>query len=109
MDKTEALFIRACKSKQPFTRVQSVYRRFYYAGKGDNSPHIVSILTRISEKYCPMSLSTFITSMNPDNKWLYGDESMSYYETVLSIMINHIRYTPVDKFPGLPQPLRFKD
>ncbi len=102
MNKYDMLFVRACKSRSPLTRVRSVYHRFYTrtAGKHENF-NIARILASICDKYNPMSTGDLISALNPDNNWRYGilDED-SHWTAALKIMISHLRLSEVSKFDG---------
>jgi len=105
MNKLDNLFIRACKSKDAWTRVQSVYRRYYYY-KVDKAA-ITSILLRLCEQYAPIPPKTLIDDLHPGNQWKF--ESTDYYEKCCMILINNFRYLEVNKLPDdYIKPQRFR-
>lgn len=107
MDKTELLFIRACKSLNPSVRVKSVYRRFYAIEP--KSIYIVYALIKICDKYLKISLTDIINDLNPDNSWKYIETKMDYYDRVMSVLISKIRFAKVEVFPEYKVPRMFKE
>lgn len=107
MEKIEALFVRACKSRNSVARIKSVYRRFYYP---EYKPEAVAcILTRIASKYNLVKLHEIIDDLNPRDAWKFGcNEESPYYERVVAVMSSTIRLTNVDKFPDYPVPAMFR-
>ncbi len=64
MNKTQQLFIRACRSLNPNRRLKSVYRRFY--GRYDERTEdiaISEILTYLVHEVAPMSVIEYIKNM----------------------------------------------
>lgn len=108
MDKTEILFIRACKSAQPARRVDRVYKSTYYNSGQVDTRHVISVLLGIVEKYHLMSLRTFATDMNPNQSWKFVDEGSSYNEQLKAVLISTIRLTNVSELPGYPLPARYR-
>ena len=106
MEKTSLLFIRACKSRSPWKRVESVYKRFYYRVADDRA--IASLLSQVCDKYAPISTKELIDGLNPNNKWMYANDSDSYYETVSKVLISHLRLIAVDRINGWVVPRHFK-
>jgi hypothetical protein len=110
MNKTELLFIRACKSCKP-KRLKSVYRRFYlkyYQDACDN--FILNILTDICDKYLDVSLSKFIQDVNHEkvmDKML--NNKRIEIEIQISVVRNYIAFADIDKFPGYIAPCRFRN
>lgn len=66
MNSLDQLFIRACKSKEPRTRIRSVYNRFYLRNLPHKDIHIIGILANLCEKYTPMTASELITELSPE-------------------------------------------
>jgi len=61
MDKTDQLFIRACKCLDSRKRLRSVYRRFY--GRYDKATEdsgILSVLVRIVDDYAPITIHSYL-------------------------------------------------
>ena len=105
MDKTEMLFIRACKSMNPRIRVASVYKKFYLlSGITDyeRDMHIAMILGGIVDKYKLMTACDMVTMLSPSQKIFYEDvDSPGYYTIVRNGFTSKIRLSPVEDFPGL--------
>ncbi len=87
----EMLIIRACKSKNPRKRLESVYRRFYYHKV--NTSAILHILLDVIDKYFPTLPSKAIMYTKPD----FYDKSLSWEERTLNGCIFRIRSEQVDK------------
>lgn len=105
---TEMLFIRACKSSDPYKRVRSVYRRFYYGGKSSDvfiNFVITQLFANICDKHMPISSSDLISKVNPNQACNFGN---SYDVICFRALINHIRLIEVSKIPGFKIPLRFR-
>jgi hypothetical protein len=104
-DTIQTLFIRACKSKDPHTRVNSVYRRFYYSKGKIDDRHLVSIFIEIVEGFCPMSLTRVFDKLRPDD---YFFEDDPYWTRAKKVLISHIRLSHKDCFGNMRVPLMFK-
>lgn len=101
MNKYDALFVRAIKSKSPEFRLKRLYQKFYCADYTDY--HVVGILSRIVDEYDIMQTKDWIDGLNPDNAWKYGCEATdSHYSRCVSVMSSFIRLTRVDKFDNFP-------
>ena len=108
MDKTTQLFIRACKSKDSYTRLRSVYRRFYLDDL-NWEPHVVLILSRICDNYLNLSTIDIITGVSPHKDWMYPEELRDdYHYKALSYLSTVIAHTKIDNFEGLSRPRRFR-
>lgn len=107
MTKTDQLFIRACKSKNPLTRVQSVYRRFYIE-KNNTHPYIAMILAELCDRFNTFTTTQFILEMSHNNNWRYGNDAYSFYLQCINRLISKIRFTDGAKFVGLTAPLAFR-
>lgn len=59
--KVDQLFIRACKSKNPYLRLHSIYNRFYCKGAKPKIKDtvIIDILSDIVDEYCPLRTAKF--------------------------------------------------
>lgn len=108
MDTTEQLFIRACKSREPYKRVANVYRHFYLSYNIDNGA-IAHILMDIAEKYIEIKLPRVLNRLNPNTFDLvpYNIDD-DYWTKCVKILISEIRFSSVDKFPGLTIPAMFR-
>lgn len=101
MDTTTELFIRACKSRHPLTRLVSVYNRYYYKGAEDPSPHIACILMKICEDFDLIRPSKLMDELNPDNNWRQVEEADkdNYHKRCVAVLMNAIRFTENSKLP----------
>lgn len=101
LDKTEILFIRACKSKNPDIRVKSVYRRFYCRHEKNEDFYICGILASLCDKKKLISISDLISSLYESNGYRFGiEQSASHWSKSNTILISSIRYTDCKKFDG---------
>lgn len=109
MDKIDMLFIRACKSFEPQTRVASVYKRFYYSEYNPKALTIIFI-NLIKRNNIPIELMKFIEELDPNRYYfLEIKDDRTYYERCLDVIINHIRLINVNDLEGFIPPLKFKD
>ncbi len=92
LSKTDMLFIRACKAKDPYQRLRSVYRRFY-CGIENQDMYITDILARIVDETLTYSVRQFIT----DSTAVLFFKRTSQ-ERQLWALINKIRYSKHDDF-----------
>ena len=108
MDNTTQLFIRACKSKNPEKRINSVYRRFY-THHSDADIHIINILSRICDMYLKLRVVDVISEISPEKAWLTCNGEYNYNKACLSVLTSKIRLSEVKVFNGLSKPLMFKN
>ena len=112
MDKTDQLIIRACKLQQSkaFTRLNSVYRRFYLPDddKTQHIKYIANILIGICDKYNLITIEKVLYELNPEHIRFMGNSSPTYTARVIAVLIETIRYTKIEKLKGLTPPYRFK-
>ena len=112
MNKTDQLFIRACKFLDSDKRIKSVYRRFY--GDYDevtNNLGILSRLTDIVDDYFPMTINKYLREKGSYNTYCKISNSPSTeVEINIWIMRDHIRYQERSKLEakGVTTPLRFR-
>ena len=111
MDKTEQLFIRACKSKSPEQRVLSVYRRFYMVPQESVSyEYIAQILARICDEYKLFNTLDLLTDLNPENRWKYNlKNDVSYSRFCMRVLVGKIRFAKVNKLQGLSVAASFRN
>jgi hypothetical protein len=103
MDKYDALFVRALKSKSPKFRVKRLYQKIYYHVYSDID--VCKVLSKVVQEYDLMSTKDWIDGMNPANGWMYGiSEEASYYRRCVEVMTSFIRLTPVSSFDNYPMP-----
>ena len=104
MNSLQLLLVRACKTRDPQKRLESVYRRYYYNG-GMQSADMVSILNNICREYIPNSSEKLINNLNPAQAFMYGcDKNTPYFDLCLKVLISHIRLTAADDIPGYKYP-----
>ena len=96
------LFIRACKSFRPNTRVRSVYNRQYTRYAESNQDfYIAGVLMRICEENLKISVSDIISDLHPDNWWRLGlSKTDGYWTAVTRLLTSKIRLTAIDQFPN---------
>lgn len=107
MDNITQLFIRACKTNDPFKRLCSVYRRFYLGTDYSELQMKVilsNLLSEVVDYHCPMTMQKMFLELN---QYYYKDYELG--ERLYYIMVNHIRFN-VNKtsHPALRTPRRFK-
>lgn len=111
MQKIEQLFVRACKSHDPFVRVHSVYRRFYLhsPSRNRNNYHLAQVLSRIADKYLDLRPSELLSALHPENRLLFNARDDDDHWTVATkLLTSRIAMSPTSRFPGLTHPLRFR-
>lgn len=111
MKPLDQLWIRACKSKNPETRLKSVYRRFYCVNSVEESErYILCILIDVCKNHCPIEtldvISKFLEIKNLYN--MIPSKQLDDYITFYQVLVNHIRFTEVKKIEGLTKPARFR-
>lgn len=103
MNKYDALFVRALKSKSPEFRLAKLYSKIYYHQFSDY--HITQVLSKIVKDYDLMQTKDWIEGLNPANSWMYGiPEDATYYQRCVGVMSSFIRLTPITKFQDYPTP-----
>ena len=101
LDKTEILFIRACKSEFPYRRVLSVYRRFYCRYEKNEDFYICGILASLCDKKKLISIPDLITSFHESVGYQHGILATdTHWVKSNKILISSIRYTDCKKFNG---------
>lgn len=125
MDPIDTLFIRACKLEgveKQFKRFKSIIRRFYlveYTHKDRLIYVMTDKLAEICQEYNLVSIMELISHLRPQNAWKY-DEELTLHECVFhtpkkisdnrfDVLLSIIRYSSVDKFPGMRKPARFRN
>ena len=109
METNDLLFVRACKSLDPYVRLETLYRRIYLSepSKGNLS----LILSEICDKYNLLSSSKMISELHPR----YGRYTMSMYaepmpyeDRVFQLMLSTLRFSNVDKFDDYIPTLKYR-
>lgn len=110
MHKTQQLLIRACKSKNPYTRLHSVYRRFYLpVTEAEANFHIAGLLTSLCEAYVKPNTASLVSDLNPNNWSRVGvDDPEDYWQVVVRVMASRLRLAARSAFPGLTPPAAFR-
>ena len=93
IDKTDQLFIRACKSWNSDERLLRVYRRFYYSHGSDEEAYreIAGILGRISEEHFAMPVEEMVRYIDPNAvKWIFDKEEHSFSYRVMNAYRLHL-------------------
>lgn len=104
-DTIQTLFIRACKSEDPHTRVDSVYRRFYLFQKAHD--YIISqILIDIVEEFCPIKLNKLLCELGEHPMFVF-EKDIPHWTKVKQILISHIRLSHKDCFGNMRVPRMF--
>jgi len=108
MDNTTLLFIRACKSKDPRTRIESVYRRFYLKANSEEEKqkHIVIILAKVCDTAkIPINFTDIIENMHPDHVFSkFATEPQTYTARARRVLESYIRFTPAVEIEGYVAP-----
>ena len=108
MTKRDQLFIRACKSRVPYRRVKSVYKRFYAIDVPEDR-HIAGVLSEVFDRNCPIEMGVVYWKFHPGNQFsIMNDEDQTYTEKFINFLISNIRYKDADSFLGLTSPARFR-
>lgn len=103
MNKYDALFVRALKSKSPEFLVKRLYQKIYYHVFSDL--HLCQVFSKIVQEHGLMSTKDWIDGLNPNNGWMYGiSEDATYYQRCVGVMTSFIRLTPVSSFDNYPVP-----
>lgn len=105
MSKIEMLFVRACKSRNPYKRVSSVYRRFYWSGEVVDHI-IVGLLADICQKHLEVKLYKVIERLDPIG--FMRDSNESHTERAFKYCVSRLRLSEVARFPGYRTPCCFK-
>src|SRR5574343_327447 len=94
LPKTDQLLIRACKTKNPLLRLRNIYKRFYSSDTKNITRKLIVLLSRIVYDYFNIITMDIILELDPNNlKYkLLGAVEYNYYDIVLSLLINHIRF-----------------
>jgi len=110
MHKVEQLVIRACKSKDPNTRLRRVYDRFYLRSASDNlyRDAMVHVLANICDKHLDLTVIEVISGCQKDRLFPRADQP-SFEERALNYLISKVRFTEVIKFEGLTHPIHFRN
>lgn len=109
IDNETQLFIRACKRSNSAKTCESILRRFFLVKKGTHQSqehhddyvinYTIAHLTKIVDKYCPMTSIELINGIIEKQSFFEDDRSVK--EIARDMLISRIRYTNRDKFEGL--------
>lgn len=111
MNKTEMLFIRACKSKEPLKRLETLHKRIYVhesAARTENN--LISELSNICQNYDLIGVADLIREMSraKDRYCFFTKKEISFQKLCLDVLISAIRFAEADIFTGFIPPARFK-
>ena len=119
MNKYEMLLVRACKSKEPFTRIQSLYKRKYLVFDQYYDQYydiMINDLSDLCDKYNLCTINKYNKELNniilrelyfTTNN--YGSLNFNEVKKLqLMTLISIIRYISVDKFDNFIPPKKFK-
>lgn len=106
MNKLEMLWVRACKSTDPKTRLASIARRFYLNDEPEGL--LVSVLGELTTKYEIVTAQDAITYFLRPTLPYDEPESRTTRQMALDFLIDAVRYSPGNKFPGMIPPLIFR-
>ena len=114
IDKTDQLFIRACKSENFIPKLLRVYRRFYYSGGCDEEAYreIAGILGRIAEEYFSMPVDEMVRYIDPNAvRWMFDEEEHTFsYKVMLAYRFHLWKIKAVDlKKQGYIVPAYFRN
>lgn len=104
--KRNFLWIRACKSKNPRKRLQTLYNRLYLTTGEVDEFILAAILMEICTMHCPISAKLLLSEMSPHFDWKYGGDS--YWDKAVNVLIGHIQMTNCDDIEGWITPRRFQ-
>ena len=112
MNNQTQLFIRACRSKDPHTRVKSVFKRYYLNDGEACTKHLIVVLSEICDKYQPFKTLGLLSALDPNGPWYFtrdGEQKPTYHQACLHVLVNRIRIAPNADFQGLSTPLKYKN
>jgi len=104
MNKIDQLFIRACKSKNPYKRLKSIRRRFYIHLAHDDY-YITLKLTEICDKYLPVKSSKILEELI--HPFMLRDAPIQ--DKLFRIFLNNIRFADASVFPGFIPPAYYRN
>ena len=112
MNPTHQLLIRACKSRDPYKRLRSVYRRMYLLPKDENTYQdaMIGILSGLVDEHTTVKTSYMLEMMDPNN-WRFQrpGEQYCFKTRALDTLVSIIRMSPVGEFAGLRSPRKFRN
>ena len=97
MNKIDQLIVRACKSKDPEKRLDSVVRRFYLQQPNDSDKkyQLLNILVQIVNDYKLCSITQALFAYQEASYIQYLTPS----EKLIDFCLGHIRHAERSKFP----------
>lgn len=114
MTKLDILILRACKGEYPVSRLESIYRRFWFASVAKTRVHSIMahrILRIVQETSLDKDrvLVEVLDNLHPQNHWKNGMEGDPYETQMLKVLVYTIRYAKVYDLPdGFIPPSRFR-
>ena len=102
--KIDRHWIRACKSKDPHTRIKSVYKKFYYSKNPSTWYQCYLLISVINRNMPPLSTQTLINEIQHEIQidTLYLKNNQQPIENyILKILINHVRFMKASEIKNL--------
>ena len=108
MNKTDMLFIRACKSDNAEKRIQRIYKSVY-GYHFDYEYAAIILMNIVNDNNLVDTSSLILQYLDPRKAWQFGgSEDEDYYVRVFRAMISIIRLTEVSKLVNFIPPVRFR-
>lgn len=104
MNKIDQLFIRACKSKNPYKRLKSIRRRFYIHLDNDDK-YLTIKLAELCDKYLPIKANKILEELTHP----FIMHELSIQEKLFHLFLNNIRFAEVSVFPNLIPSAMFRN
>lgn len=112
MNKTEMLFVRACKSKDPIKRLKTLHKRIYiYSSEKETQKNIVHVLSKLCMEYSLIDIVKFIHNINEtsDRYYFFENQVPIFNTACLDVLVSAIRFAKASELPDLIPPARFKN
>lgn len=107
LTKNEILWIRACKSKNPIKRLESLYKRIYlYNDNGNYTLHLAGIIAKIGEKHKLFNIIDVIEGIQREPFYI---RSECYEKRCLSFFISKIRLSKISIYNGFIPLRKFRE
>lgn len=104
MNKIDQLTVRACKSLDPDTRLESIIRRFYLTGSKTNELLLISLLSGVVDNYHPIKSNKLINTMLSS---MFHEVDATMERKMYCALKNHIRFAERATF-DMPNPARYR-
>jgi hypothetical protein len=100
----EMLLLRACKSREPEQRLNSLMRRFYLPVKSQltNDYRISIRLSTLVDDYELFTVTDIVSALRAEDEWLYEREGdvlpLNYFTLLKRVLTSKIRHVTVSDF-----------